>query len=287
MEGCCSNEKRSNAEGEELFDPTMAECCIRDAIQQRKIETAKAHLRSVDVSMKALDIRNQVFLPNDTQHSTPQEHSEDEDSDDDPVLKEIRDRRIRELEKRVWSGKEPAANSVTTCRDADALEETLRSDHAPSIVHIAVPSSKASCCFDELLDRLAPKYSETRFLRLVYAKNTPNHFLKMGSKGPPAVSCFSSGSLVGQACLSSFLWDGDLLEEKMMRFFRKLHVLKKRGEGGQESESSLSSGDDDEDPWLDDPCDVCGRRYPHKHFGPADISNDKFENFHEESDGDE
>lgn len=268
--GCCASHGGPNTEGGEVLDPTMSECCLREAIEQRKIEAAKARLREVDVSMKALDMREQVF-PSPCSESL--EFWEGGDSDDDPALKDIWDRRIRELQEGAHPREQSFVNTVTTLKDAKELGEALGADRIATIVHVAVPSSEASCFFDEMLDGLAFEYSKTRCLRLVHKRHDPLDSLRLNSKGPPSVACFRDGSLVGHASLASFCWDGEIAEEKVMRFFRQLRILKKPRDEDNRSEGS-SGVEEEENPWFQDPCHVCGRRYPHQHFGPPKILAD-------------
>lgn len=71
---------------DELPDPTMAECCRRDALQRARVDKLKAELRTVDPSMRNLDIKSEVFK-NDpgTQMPSSDENEElylDDDDDD-------------------------------------------------------------------------------------------------------------------------------------------------------------------------------------------------------------
>lgn len=59
MEHECSIEDH----GDSHLDPTMSECCRRDAVEKARVEKLKASLRSVDRSMAALDVRDKVFDP--------------------------------------------------------------------------------------------------------------------------------------------------------------------------------------------------------------------------------
>lgn len=77
MEHECPNEDQ----GESLIDPTMSECCRRDAEENARVEKLKASLRSVDRSMTALDIKHKVLRPPATPQQIPCDSS-DSDSDD-------------------------------------------------------------------------------------------------------------------------------------------------------------------------------------------------------------
>lgn len=70
----------------EMPDPTMAECCRKDALREAEIERLKAELRAVDPSMSRLDIRSEVLGNVPAALAPPKAENEDlllDDIDDD------------------------------------------------------------------------------------------------------------------------------------------------------------------------------------------------------------
>ena len=109
--------------------------------------------------------------------------------------------------------------------------------------------------------------------------------------------CFREGSLVGAAGLDRFGAPECIVEEvvdKWLRHHKVLHLLSSsgsgsggaapglkggqaaallassRGGGGASSDGGGgSSGEEGEEDDWQQPCEVCGRRYPHQHFRSA------------------
>jgi hypothetical protein len=93
--------------------------------------------------------------------------------------------------------------------------------------------------------------------------------------------CFKDGSLVGAAPLDNFGALDCLLEEAVEGWLRRLRMLRDApsGEGaaassgaagalssaGSDSEGDSENGEAAGDGWQQ-PCEVCGRRYPHQHI---------------------
>ena len=103
---------------------------------------------------------------------------------------------------------------------------------------------------------------------------------------PAGLLCFRDGCLVGAASLDAFGAPECIREEAVDKWLRRLRVLQQqmpssssggtgagataRWRGGGSVDGSGSSSDeggapDEGDEWQQ-PCDVCGRRYPHQHI---------------------
>jgi hypothetical protein len=83
--------------------------------------------------------------------------------------------------------------------------------------------------------------------------------------------CFRSGCLVGAAGLDRFGAPECIREEAVGAWLRRLGVLRSPGSGGwaggAAGSSDSGSGEEEEEgeEWQQ-PCEECGRRYPHQHI---------------------
>ena len=85
--------------------------------------------------------------------------------------------------------------------------------------------------------------------------------------------------MVGRCHLESFGPYGDLMEEQVVDYLKRLRALreasaagKARGDKGRAAELDQPSSDDDQEEEEGrngqgggDPCEICGRRYQHEH----------------------
>lgn len=167
-----------------------------------------------------------------------------------------------------------------------ALLGAARSSDQPLVAHLAHEGVEACEVLDEHLSALAHSHLGTRFLRVPVGRRSSLH-LRLGAPPGPALVAFWEGSVLGAASLERFgAAEGVLLEEEVDRWLCALHVLHTpeslqawaaeqrrrpgRRQGGEGGTSSGGESDEDGDgrggdDWQQ-PCEVCGRAYPHEHI---------------------
>jgi len=221
------------------------------------------------------------------------------------MLEKLRQMRLQQLQQAASAKRTTAAATrlpssfqagtlvdATISELADILEAASASASAsvsakiintasPIVCHFALEGSPIDDQADELLSSLAHQYPKTHFLRVILP---PGGFSTTGGGGgggggniglAPGLSgvlCCSGDSII-TAPLSLFSSVGsdeeeeeeeeDLDEEALERWLEKQGVLVVRDCGSEDGVGSSEEEEGEEEKY--DPCEVCGRCYPHQH----------------------
>ena len=154
--------------------------------------------------------------------------------------------------------------------------------------HLAVEGSGQCDALDEHLATLAHRYLGTAFMRTLLPPRSRLH-LRLRALPGPGLACFRGGALVG--VLAAYGGGGQeeggaMREEEVDAALRALRMLREEGGGGGgggeggaaaasqrpgAASAASSEGEDEEGGagggggWCE-PCEECGRRYPHQHM---------------------
>ena len=119
------------------LDPTLDQCCRRDIQEQMVSARIRGQLRSVDRVNAALRAREGVIvcdaLPSD--HATasyPQEAHADDLDDEDPVLAELRQKRLQQLQQDARVADDRRREGLGQLRDIQQTHLTV-SYHTSSL----------------------------------------------------------------------------------------------------------------------------------------------------------
>jgi len=263
-------------------DPTMADCCRRDAQQARYVAGVKAALLTTDPTTAALKLRARVAaLP------PPSAEAEEEDPASGGELERLRQARLAEMRAAAARAEAAAADGAGSLVDAPegGLLRELDRRGGAAVVHVVVDGAELCAALDEALAGLAAEHRGTFFARVRVARRA--HLLERAlplEAPPPLLLCFRDGALVGQAPSASFAWAEDVDEGALRAHLRRLRVLRRgpgagagrpgRGGGGDGAGSSGGEEEEEEDGEGGDggrglravaPCPTCGRTYPHEH----------------------
>lgn len=280
---------RFEAEVDELktlsLDPTLESCCRRDAEQQCAIAKAKMNLLRQD----RIDTRQRIAesVVGKPQASATRcceaRHTHDSEDDDlsagdDAEFEEIRLARLKELHFQAVKRSELTQSGcglVTTVSES-GMKAILSESPTPHVVcHVIIEGDSIGAEVSEFLDNMARTYLGTRFVRCPICPNS-QFPARMGLGYPSGIIYFLDGVVKKVMPLSS-LEDYDADEGALETKFRKAGAFLTLDEAIESRSSQKDCRNDvlrvddhsDEDKCSDDgweePCEICGRRYPHRH----------------------
>lgn len=286
LQDCCRRDLQEQAQVARLkaeltlHDPTLAR--LRLARQTISSRPPNKHLNRQDSHL---------------QHH-PEAEDEDQDADDDYMLQKLRKTRLQQLQQASSATRTttPAATRLHSSFQAGTLVDATISELADFlelsssssttaiktttaiVCHFALEGSPIDDQADELLLSLAHQHPKTHFLRVML----PRHgFSTSGGGGgeniglPPGhsgVMCCSGDSIITAPLSLFFSVDSDeeeeedLDDEALERWLEKQGVLLVSDGGNDNSVGSREEegGEEDEEDKYE-PCEVCGRCYPHQH----------------------
>ena len=206
-----------DAAGPEYADvPRPGSCCDKDAKQAKEAARVRRIVSAADPARRAAALRaasnpaNVVLMP----PPPVAEEDGDEDSDDlltdddeenedaffdedgegvdarmDPFLREIQERRLREMKAVAARAAADAAKaSYVQAKEADLLG-LINGGPSRVVAHFTLDGSDESARIDEALDGLAPAYPRTRFIRVRAVLPSPM-LDTLGAAALPALICF-------------------------------------------------------------------------------------------------
>lgn len=283
--GCCAEAQSFTAEAEACnllaSDPTLESCCQRDLKEQAVVARLKAQLSIHDRSKERLRVAGRVLGAAPVASAEALQPGSELDDEEDEELGRLQAQRLQQMQREAE--RKAQLQQVGHGGLADVPESRLlreaESSAVPLVCHVAFEGSPLDDELDEHLVRLAHQHLGTRFVRTLINLRSTLH-LRLRSPPGPGLLCFRAGSLVGAAGLDRFGAPECIQEEavdKWLRQHRVLRLLSNHGgkapsgwQGGslQDDSDGGSSGEEEAaaaDDWQQ-PCEVCGRRYPHHHI---------------------
>ncbi|KAJ9522593.1 hypothetical protein QJQ45_019656 [Haematococcus lacustris] len=265
---------------DDLFsDPAMSSCCLRDLEQQRKSESLRKRLSAVDVSTHRQRVLANILHEPTKPALSPDEAAQSDDSSDggsqdEEELSDIRMRRLQQLKQEAQqrtSGQRQGYGALKQVPDSELLE-CVEQCSGSCVCHIAVSGYEAGAQLDEQLDRLAHQHPATQFLRCTVNRSS-RLVSRLQLPGLPALVCFRQGLITGRVSLAQLGPPGEVWEEEVVAYLKRLGMLhgagaglgpalSSRGAASDNGEEDAPQGDED---WRNPACEVCGRRYPHQH----------------------
>ncbi|PSC69616.1 thioredoxin domain-containing 9-like protein [Micractinium conductrix] len=290
---CCPPETAAWAAEAEFcsaasLDPTLEACCQRDleaaALEARLKAQLSLHDRSKERERAAARVFGGDAAAAAAAAAQHQQLVEDQlgSGDDDALMGRLREARLRELRTAADARSEAQRAGHGTLGDvpeAGLLRAAQQAAPAPFVAHLALDGSPLDDDLDEHLTTLAARYLGTRFVRSRIALHSTLH-LRLRTPPGPGLLCFREGSLVGAAPLDRFGAPECILEEEVDKWLRKLQVLVLQPGGGAAAAAATAAGrrdggggdsgsEEEAGGEWEQPCEVCGRRYPHQHIRSA------------------
>ncbi|KAL4458222.1 hypothetical protein ABPG75_013087 [Micractinium tetrahymenae] len=294
-DSCCPQEALDfQAEAEACAaaacDPTLEACCQRDLEQAAVVARLKAQLSLHDPSKERLRAAARVLGAAPPLQAAAELGSDlDSGSEDDELIGRLRDARLQELQTAARRQAELQAAGHGTLRDVPESRLLREAERCagPLVCHLALTGSPLDDEVDEHLVSLAHRFLGTRFVRTAISLASSLH-LRLHTPPGPGLLCFRDGSLVGAAGLDRFGAPDCIQEEAVDKWLRQLRVLAAapgssssvaaaaaaarpggtalgQGSSGGSDEEEEEEEEEEQDDWQQ-PCEVCGRRYPHQHI---------------------
>lgn len=287
-EPCCGNDHDHDSFPELsdiLDDPTLADCCRRDVIQQRKSQAIKDVLLEHDPTTAGLKAYSGVIASTPPQASTSHQSSASSDSQQPCITEDgeillLRQTRLKELQQRAMQQSKAQQLGFGVLNDvpeSSLLAEVERRDGC-AVCHISVQGSELCSHIDQHLEGLAHVYRATFFACVAVPKKSRSLAAQLRLDSLPAIVCFKNASVVGRSPTTMFGWEVDVAEEQLDAYFKRLGVLHQGHPDASISGRSELRGDDSSSDDSDfgesgaggggnddTPCEVCGRCYPHEH----------------------
>ncbi|PRW60072.1 thioredoxin domain-containing 9-like protein [Chlorella sorokiniana] len=284
---CCAPEAAAWAADAEACDalacdPTLEACCRRDLEAQAVEARLKAQLSLADRSKERQRLAARVLgTPAQQQQQQQQQAgelgSDLESEEDEELMGRMRAQRLAQLQQAAEARARLQAaghGGLVDVPEARLLREAEAST-CPLVCHLAFEGSPLDDELDEHLAQLAHRYLGTRFVRARISLRSTLH-LRLRTPPGPGLLCFRDGSLVAAAGLDCFGAPDCLLEETVDKWLRQhkgvllesaAPAAARRGSDGAGSsgDNSGSGSEEEGDEWQQ-PCEVCGRRYPHQHI---------------------
>lgn len=207
----------------------------------------------------------------------------DSGSEDDELIAQLRDARMRELQvaARQRAQLQAAGHGAVQHVPEGRLLREAEGCAGPLVCHLALSGSPLDDELDEHLASLAHRFLGTRFVRAAIRPASTLH-LRLRMPPGPGLLCFRKGSLVGAAGLDRFGAPDCIQEEAVDKWLRQLCVLAAAPGGSSaaavaaaqasgpaaapDDGASTSEEEEEEAEEWQQPCEVCGRRYPHQHI---------------------
>ena len=301
--------------GDEYADvPRPGGCCEKDAQKAREAARILKVVSAADPTAKAAALRAATdpmspFTQEQLANALDEMEESDLDSDDlltdsdddelgtdkrmeDPALREIREKRMRELRAQAQKQQELAQKATYGGGKETDIPKIVAEGPSRVVFHFVLEGSDESARVDEVLDQLAPAFSRTRFVRI--RPNMPSPMLAtLGATALPAMICFRKKKLgKWTQGLDDFGGVEGFDEEFVSRWLAREadmlpgHPLAPRvpGPDGVPASNNMYSSDEEtlgpsrrqmDDAGNDsdadelcgaaEPCAQCGRLYPHTH----------------------
>ncbi|GAX79345.1 hypothetical protein CEUSTIGMA_g6787.t1 [Chlamydomonas eustigma] len=219
-----------------LADPTLDTCCRRDALEQRRVSALKEKLLSLDrtthrlkLACAVIDTRPQRFdlISNEEAEISSTGSSSDETDAEMAYLRQKRIKGLRDaaIEKLALRTKGHGGLTDVPWRNMIARAED---DEECCVCHLAVEGCQACDELDQVMEALAHRFQGTLFLRSsVSSRGAEASSIKavLGVQGLPALVCLRQGSIVGRTYLEMFGPAGEIYEEEVLKYLRRLSML--------------------------------------------------------------
>jgi hypothetical protein len=193
--------------------PRPGSCCDKDEKDRAEARRLRAIVTKADPVRRAMAVRaasnpaSVVVMPplperaagNDEDSDDLLTDEEEDDFEDarmtaDPALREIQERRIREMKAaQARSAAESAHAGYVASRETD-LPGLIKDGPSRLVAHFTLDGSEESTRIDEALDALAPAHPRTRFVRIRSGLPSPT-LAALGATSLPALVTFRRRAL--------------------------------------------------------------------------------------------
>lgn len=269
---CCATEHGSLTAADlddALDDPTLEDCCRRDLQQQARSAQLVKQLRQHDRTTERSKMADNVFallpLPSDPYDGVCCEHHGTDTCCQGTDLQRLREQRLHQLRAAAARQRDAAALQYGVLHEAPQTEALAMLQLAQLCVcHMASGARSMDQAVDQLLRSLACTHMRTLFLRAPFQRDAPlADYCRMPG---PGLVCLRGGKPISAGPHQAFAIGGGLPDgDAILAWLQQAGVLSTASDWQHtqqplERDSEGSEADD----W-DEPCTVCGRRYPHQH----------------------
>mmetsp|Transcript_32341 Transcript_32341/g.81595 ORF Transcript_32341/g.81595 Transcript_32341/m.81595 type:complete len:302 (-) Transcript_32341:477-1382(-) len=280
-DACCPPDAPGQQAADELEDddPTLADCCRREAEANRRSAALRQRLAAVDVSTTHARLGGGGILGEAPPLGADTDEEDDElrltsDEDEegeggDPELARLRAERIKAMQASAARKTALLGSGRGQLVDVEEgkLQATLDRQGGFAAVHLCFAGVQVCDAMDEALEALAGAHLGTAFLRVPIKGRSSRVAGAWGVRSLPALVCLRDGLIVGKAAVPDFGSTEEIHEEKVAEWLSRLRVLRDAGGAAQRSlAAEESDGEEEEGGGEGAPCAECGRCYPHEHI---------------------